>query len=92
MRKRNPAFVYLLLMLALTAFACSGQGRTENAEEKSFKTLQEIEEVKPEKPVKIKLKRSADGEYSWELNGEDIDKVMEADKRLILYEKEAGRK
>ncbi len=42
----------------------------------------EIQQVKPKKPVKIKLKRSAEGRYTWELSGDDADEIVKADKRL----------
>ncbi len=42
----------------------------------------EIQQVKPKKPVKIKLKRSTDGKYTWDLTGDDIDEIVRADKRL----------
>ncbi|TAL24567.1 MAG: hypothetical protein EPN94_07035 [Nitrospirae bacterium] len=47
-----------------------------------FKKQPEIQQVKPKKPVKIKLKRSADGKYAWELTGDDVDEIVRADKRL----------
>jgi hypothetical protein len=42
----------------------------------------EIQQVKPKKPVKIKLKRSTDGKYTWDLTGDDVDEIIRADKRL----------
>jgi hypothetical protein len=42
----------------------------------------EIQQVKPKKPVKIKLKRSTDGKYTWDLTGDDVDEIVRADKRL----------
>jgi hypothetical protein len=42
----------------------------------------EIQQVKPRKPVRIKLKRSAEGKYSWDLSGDEVDEVVRADKRL----------
>lgn len=42
----------------------------------------EIQQIKPKKPVKIKLKRSNKGEYSWDLSGDSVDDVVKADKRL----------
>ncbi len=42
----------------------------------------EIQQVKPKKPVKIKVKRSAEGKYTWELSGDDVDEIVRADKRL----------
>jgi hypothetical protein len=42
----------------------------------------EIQQVKPKKPVHIKLKRTAEGKYSWDLTGDDVDEIVRADKRL----------
>jgi len=42
----------------------------------------DIQQIKPKKPVKIKLKRSAKGEYSWDLAGDSVDDIIKADKRL----------
>jgi hypothetical protein len=55
-----------------------------SADKDSFqiKKQPEIQQVKPKKPVKIKLKRSTEGKYSWELSGDDTDEVVRADKRL----------
>ncbi len=55
-----------------------------SADKNSFqiKKQPEIQQVKPKKPVKIKLKRSAEGKYSWELSGDDTDEVVRADRRL----------
>jgi hypothetical protein len=55
-----------------------------SADKDSFqiKKQPEIQQVKPKKPVTIKLKRSAEGKYSWELSGDDTDRVVQADRRL----------
>ncbi|HXX58141.1 MAG TPA: hypothetical protein VEI96_09095 [Thermodesulfovibrionales bacterium] len=42
----------------------------------------DIQQVKPRKPVKIKLHRTAKGEYSWDLTGDDVDEIVKADKKL----------
>ena len=47
-----------------------------------FKQIPELKEIKPEKPVKIKLKRSVSGAYSWDLNGDSAEKVIQTDKKL----------
>lgn len=47
-----------------------------------FKKQTEIQQVKPKKPVKIKLKRSADGKYTWDLTGNDVDEIVRVDRRL----------
>jgi hypothetical protein len=54
------------------------------AEDKNFqfKKQTEIQQVKPKKSVKIKLKRLAEGKYTWDLSGDDVDEIIKADKRL----------
>ena len=84
---KNPVPIYLLMILILTVFACSGASGTGKDEVSTFKSVQEIRKIKPEAPVKIKLKRNDDGEYSWELSGDDVERVIETDKRLLLYNK-----
>lgn len=82
---KNFSLICLLMFLILTAFACSGETGTVKDEGSTFKSIQEISEVNPEKPVKIKLKRNGDGEYSWELSGDDVEMVIETDKKLLMY-------
>jgi hypothetical protein len=47
-----------------------------------IKKQPEIHSVKPKKPLRIKVKRSANGKYSWDITGEDVDEIAKADKRL----------
>ncbi len=47
-----------------------------------FKKQPEIQQVKPQKPVKIKLHRNAKGEYSWELSGDNVDEIVNTDRKL----------
>ena len=42
----------------------------------------EIQQVKPKKSVRIKLKRTAEGKYTWDLTGDDPDEIVRADRRL----------
>lgn len=42
----------------------------------------QIQQIKPNKPVKLKLHRNTKGEYSWDLTGDNVDEVYRADKRL----------
>jgi predicted secreted protein len=41
-----------------------------------------LQQVKPKKPVKIKLKRTAKDEYSWELTGDDAAEMVRTDRKL----------
>ncbi|MEW6213982.1 MAG: hypothetical protein AB1478_02065 [Nitrospirota bacterium] len=47
-----------------------------------FKKQPEIQQVKPKKPVKIKLKRLAEGRYTWELTGDDVNEIVRTDRQL----------
>lgn len=47
-----------------------------------FKKQPEIQQVKPKKPVRIKLRRSADDKYTWEITGDDVDEIVSADRKL----------
>ena len=69
--------------VGIDSFTTHGQ-RVFSADKDSFqfKKQPEIQQVKPKKPVKIKLKRSVEGKYSWELSGDDVDEVVRVDKRL----------
>jgi predicted secreted protein len=51
-------------------------------QEAVFKQLPEIQEIKPEKPVKIKLKRNAKDDYSWEISGDDVNEIVKTDRGL----------
>lgn len=47
-----------------------------------FKKQAEIQQVRPPKPVKIKVHRNGKGEYSWELNGDNVDELAAVDRKL----------
>ncbi len=47
-----------------------------------FKKQPELQQIKPKKPVKIKLRRSPKDEYTWELAGDDADEIVKTDRRL----------
>jgi predicted secreted protein len=54
----------------------------EKSQQFKFSKDQQIQQVKPKKPVRIKLHRNAKGEYSWDLTGDNVDEVFQADRRL----------
>jgi len=70
----------IILTFLFHFYACTDNAST--SEERVFKQIPELQEIKPHKPVKIKLKRNAKGEYSWDLSGNDTDIIIEADKKL----------
>ncbi len=67
------AWIAALVLLAAPAFA--GEGF-------KFRTDPGIKQVAPEKPVKIKLRRLADGKYTWEITGGTVAEVLKADGEL----------
>ena len=71
---------FLLISLFFQIHGCSNS--ESNQEKTVFKKEPELAEMKPEKPVKIKLKRNAGGDYSWELTGSDAERVIQADRKL----------
>jgi len=69
-------FVFICLSFIFsTAFAA-------DIKNLQVKKQPEIQQVKPKKPVRIKLKRSSEGKYTWDLAGDDADEVVRTDKRL----------
>lgn len=78
---KNNFFIGVSLLMVLSLFP--GCSNSESNEQRSvFQKVPEIAEIKPHKPVKIKLKRNFDGNYSWELTGDSANEVLQADKEL----------
>jgi hypothetical protein len=76
MKRVSMVSIALLLCCAVTA------GYTAEKAGFQFKKQLELQQVKPKKPVKIKLRRTAKDEYIWELSGDDADEIVKTDKRL----------
>jgi hypothetical protein len=47
-----------------------------------FNKDKQIQQIKPKKPLRIKLQRNAKGEYSWDITGDNVDEIVSADSRL----------
>ncbi|NOZ69622.1 MAG: hypothetical protein GXP46_10375 [Deferribacteres bacterium] len=73
-------FAVFLMVVLFGGYACT-DGR-DSEKEPVFRQVPEIREIRPQKPVKIKLKRNSNGSYSWELTGDNADKIIEADRKL----------
>ncbi len=78
-KRRCVCFLFAMIMF-FSAYACTES--SEGRKEITFKEQPEIMEIRPQRPVKIKLKRGTTGQYSWDLSGDDPDKVLEADRKL----------
>jgi predicted secreted protein len=73
-------FILLIIIFFIPVQACTD---TDRAQERAvFTQIPELKEIKPEKPVKIKLKRNSKGNYSWEISGDNAEKIIETDKKL----------
>ncbi|HTR44942.1 MAG TPA: hypothetical protein VMH06_04450 [Thermodesulfovibrionales bacterium] len=70
------------IFVVLTILLFSGNSLSADKNEIQLKKQPEIQQMKPHKPVKIKLHRTAKGEYSWDLTGDSVDEIVKADKRL----------
>lgn len=90
MKLKGTFVVPVIAFCLLFVHACTD---TEGKEESAvFRTIPELSGIKPEKPVKIKLKRNKGGEYTWEVSGDSPDKVIEADKKLMeTFGKKTGK-
>jgi predicted ATP-binding protein involved in virulence len=78
MRKTLSIIAFCSAILFFTAnFSLSAENKNIQ-----IKKQPEIQQIKPKKPVKIKLKRTAEGKYTWDLTGDDVDEIVKADKRL----------
>ncbi|MEN8262370.1 MAG: hypothetical protein ABFR82_02805 [Nitrospirota bacterium] len=76
----RKTYSLLLLFLIFNVQACTNS--ESNQEKTVFKKKPEIQIIKPQKPVHIKLKRNGSGSYSWELKGDDPDEMIEVDGKL----------
>ncbi|GAB4488502.1 MAG: hypothetical protein OHK006_19000 [Thermodesulfovibrionales bacterium] len=74
-------FLCLLACLMLAGLAAAAVPAAEK-EAFTFKKQPELQQPRPKKPVRIKLKRSAKDDYTWELSGDDVDEIVRTDRKL----------
>lgn len=78
-------YLYIMIIAFLLCFSVPAVPKAFGTAEKDafqFKKQPELQQIKPKKPVKIKLKRSAKDDYTWELTGDDVEEIIKTDKRL----------
>ncbi|MBI3592117.1 MAG: hypothetical protein HY099_01285 [Nitrospirae bacterium] len=71
--------LFFMTFLILSPVSVSGADKKPALQ---FSRNQEIQQIKPKKPVKIKLHRNAKGEYQWDITGDNADEIVRADRRL----------
>lgn len=79
--KHKKNFLIIVLSISLMFFILSSVF-SEDTKNFQVKKQPEIQQIKPKKPVKIKLRRSAEDKYTWEITGDDADEIVRADRRL----------
>ncbi|MCX8031115.1 MAG: hypothetical protein N3A59_06010 [Thermodesulfovibrionales bacterium] len=75
-------FISLFAISFLSPLEVYGIEKTSSTQSPIYGKNPEIGQIKPKKPVKIKLKRSNKGEYSWDLSGDNVEDIVKVDKRL----------
>jgi hypothetical protein len=73
---------FATMFLALFLLLCGHASFTSAEQGFQFSKQPALQQVKPKKPVRIKLRRTSKNEYSWELTGDDVDEVVKADRKL----------
>lgn len=79
-RIRESVLKVIFLILMVLFFV--GQPAVAERTDFQFKKQPEIQQIRPQKPVKVKLHRNTKGEYSWELSGDNVDEIVNQDRKL----------
>jgi len=77
---RRAVVLFCVYLFFISAQACTDSGGQK--QEPVFKQVPEIREIKPQRSVKIKLKRDAKDDHSWEISGDDVDEIIRVNKKL----------
>ena len=72
----------LLFFFISTSGAVSAPAYSSEHNGLTFKKQSELQQIKPQKPVKIKVKRLANGSYTWDLTGDNVQEILRIDKEL----------
>ncbi|MEC4686000.1 MAG: hypothetical protein VST71_09755 [Nitrospirota bacterium] len=85
-RFKIPGLKFLLFCIALILFFPGCSRNSSESESPFTKTVNPgIIQLTPKKPVRIVLKRTSRGDYTWELRGDDAGNIISVDKRLRRY-------
>ena len=81
--KKNIFLPFAIFLITITFLLVPALAvETKDTKTTQIKKQPEIQQIKPREPVRIKLKRSTEGKYTWDLSGDDADEIVKADKRL----------
>ncbi len=84
----KKTYLMLAFLFVIVLFLCAPLF-SKDTKDFTLTKQPEIQHIKPKKPVRIKLKRTTGGKYTWDLTGDDVDEVVKTDRRLrkLLNEK-----
>jgi hypothetical protein len=95
MKNRWLVLLLLLLVAACGNSSSSAPVKSEFAAAPAPKIFVEREKVEKERPlppeVKIKLRRDGKENYSWELNGTDVDQILKVNGKMAKELGERGK-
>ena len=77
---RRAVVLFCAALFFISTQACTDSG--DRKQEPVFKQVPEIREIKPQRSVKIKLRRNVKDDHSWEISGDDVDEIIRVDKKL----------
>lgn len=68
----------LAILIGITGWAFAGSEKSPV----TYKEIPEIQFIRPQKPLSIKLKRQKRGDYTWEISGSNVEEILEVDRQL----------
>ena len=68
----------IVILLVFTGWAYGGGEKPPV----TYKEIPEVQFIRPQKPLSIKLKRQIRGDYTWEISGSNVEEILEVDKKL----------
>ncbi len=72
----------VLLVLSLSYVVFAQDKKPAPVQGFQFGKDPQVQQVKPKRPLRIKVHRTAKGEYTWDITGDNIDDIVRADSRL----------
>lgn len=79
---KNKNIIIMMIFLLIVSGLSIQKSDAQQRQSLQFSQDKQIQQIKPKKPLRIKLHRNAKGEYSWDITGENVDEIYTADKRL----------
>ena len=82
LKRGKGELIFLIVFMVFSLFCSALPSSAADKDGFQFKKQPELQQIKPKKPVKIKLKRTAKDDYSWKLTGDDAEEIIQTDRRL----------